>query len=415
MWWPLVFRLKSSGSWRDNMEFAPWPFFAEDEIQAAVDVLKSGKVNQWTGNAVTAFENAFARYIGTDHAVALANGSLALDMALAALSIGKEDEVIVTPRSFVASASCAAFRGAVPVFVDVDPVSQNITLDTIAKAVTPKTKAVIAVNLGGWPCDLKNIATFCRQNRLFLIEDCAQAHGAAFEGKKAGSFGDCAVFSFCQDKIMTTGGEGGMLMTDNGDIWKKVWSFKDHGKDYHEVFCQNHDPGFRWLVNRFGTNARMTEMQAAIGCVQLKKLDGWVKKRRVYADQLDRAFENIPGLRTTIPGPACYHSYYKYYVFVEQDALKSGWNRDMVLEALNSAGVPCNTGICPEIYREKAFLKGNCRIHGGVKDSRGKAYLPAARRLGESSIMFMVHPTLIPASIDYVIDQVKIVMTGAIK
>jgi len=396
------------------MEFSPWPLFADDEIQAAVDVLQTGKVNQWTGTAVTAFENAFARYVETAHAVAMANGSLALDMALAALGIGKEDEVIVTPRSFVASASCAAFRGAVPVFVDVDPVSQNITLDAISKAVTPKTKAVIAVNLGGWPCDLKKFTSFCRQNNLFLIEDCAQAHGAELEGKKVGSFGDCAIFSFCQDKIMTTGGEGGMLVTNNTDIWQKVWSFKDHGKDYDEVFRQNHDPGFRWLVNSFGTNARMTEMQAAMGCVQLKKLDGWVKKRRTYADQLNSAFEDIPGLRITIPGSAYYHSYYKYYVFVEPEAVKGGWNRDMIIAALNTAGVPCNTGICPEIYREKAFKKDNCRIQGAVKNTSGQACLPVARRLGETSIMFMVHPTLTRASINYVIDQVQQVMKKAV-
>ncbi len=396
------------------MKFAPWPFFADDEIQAAVDVLRSGKVNQWTGDAVNRFENDFARYIGTDHAVALANGSLALDMALTALDIGTDDEVIVTPRSFVASASCVALRGAVPVFVDVDPVSQNITPETISRAVTPKTKAVIAVNLGGWPCDLKKIKSFCEQNKIFLIEDCAQAHGAKFEGKMAGSFGDCAIFSFCQDKIMTTGGEGGMLVTRNADIWKKVWSFKDHGKDYDIAFCTDHDPGFRWLVNRFGTNGRMTEMQAAMGCVMLKKLDGWVEKRRAYADLLNCAFENIPGLRTTIPGPACYHSYYKYYVFIEQDALQGAWNRDVVIDALNNAGVPCNTGICPEIYREKAFTKGNCRIQGAAKDSSGKEHLPVARLLGETSVMFMVHPTLTPASMGYVIDQMQKIMKKAV-
>ncbi|MFO7914018.1 MAG: DegT/DnrJ/EryC1/StrS aminotransferase family protein [Desulfotignum sp.] len=397
------------------MEFAPWPFFSDDEIQAAVNVLKSGNVNQWTGHAVNRFETAFAGYIGTDHAVALANGSLALDMALRSLGIGKQDEVIVTPRSFVASASCVALQGAVPVFVDVDPVSQNITLETISQAVTPKTKAVIAVNLGGWPCDLGNIKSFCEQNKIFLIEDCAQAHGAKFEGKKAGSFGDCAVFSFCQDKIMTTGGEGGMLVTNRADIWKKVWSFKDHGKDYDDAFCQNHDPGFKWLINSFGTNGRMTEMQAAMGCVMLKKLDAWVEKRRTYADQLNQAFANMPGLRTTIPGPACYHSYYKYYVFIDQDALNGAWNRDRVIDALNNAGIPCNTGICPEIYKEKAFTKGNCRIQGSAKDSSGKNYyLPVARKLGETSVMFMVHPTLTPASMGYVIDQMQKIMKKAV-
>jgi dTDP-4-amino-4,6-dideoxygalactose transaminase len=396
------------------MEFAPWPFFSDDEIQAAVNVLKSGKVNQWTGHAVNRFETAFAGYIGTDHAVALANGSLALDMALTALGIGKQDEVIVTPRSFVASASCAALQGAVPVFVDVDPVSQNITLETISQAVTPKTKAVIAVNLGGWPCDLENIKSFCEQNRIFLIEDCAQAHGAKFGGKKAGSFGDCAVFSFCQDKIMTTGGEGGMLVTNRADIWEKVWSFKDHGKDYDNAFCRNHGPGFKWLVNSFGTNGRMTAMQAAMGSVMLKKLDGWVEKRRCHADLFTRGFQNIPGLRITVPEPKCYHSYYKYYVFVKKDELKKTWNRDMVIDALNNAGVPCNTGICPEIYRESAFKNGSCRIQGAVKDNNGQYRLPAARRLGESSIMFMVHPTLSPASIQYVIEQVERVMKKAV-
>ena len=396
------------------MEFAPWPFFSDDEIQAVVNVLKSGKINQWTGEEVRAFEKEFAAYIGISHAVALANGSLALDMALAALDVGKDDEVIVAPRSFVASAGCVGLRGAVPVFVDVDPISQNMTVDSISQAVTSKTKAVIAVNLAGWPCDLVSIKSFCEQKNLFLIEDCAQAHGAAFESKKVGSFGDCAVFSFCQDKIITTGGEGGMLVTNRADIWKKVWSFKDHGKDYDKAFCQKHDPGFKWLINSFGTNARMTEMQAAMGCVMLKKLDAWVKKRRTYADQLNQAFANMPGLRTTIPGPACYHSYYKYYVFIDQDALNGAWNRDRVVDALNNAGIPCNTGICPEIYKEKAFNKGNCRIQGAAKDSSGKNYLPVARKLGETSVMFMVHPTLTPASMGYVIDQMQKIMKKAV-
>ncbi len=396
------------------MEFAPWPFFADDEIQAAVNVLKSGKINQWTGNEVLRFEKAFARYIGTTYAVALANGSLALDMALACLDIGKGDEVIVTPRSFVASASCVALRGGVPVFVDVDPDSQNITVETISKAVTSKTKAVIAVNLAGWPCDLASIQTFCERNSLFFIEDCAQAHGAALDGKKAGSFGDCAIFSFCQDKIMTTGGEGGMLLTNNVDLWKKVWSFKDHGKEYTRAFCQEHEPGFRWLVDSFGTNGRMTEMQGAMGRVMLKKLDGWVQKRRSNANQLTQAFETIPGLRVTVPGPKVYHAYYKYYVFINPDELKGSWNRDAVVAALNRAGVPCNTGSCPEIYLEKAFKPGMFRLQGAVADNK-EARLPVARQLGETALVFLVHPTLTSSSIEYVVDQVTQVMKKAVK
>ena len=388
------------------MDFATWPYFDEDEVQAVVNVLKSGKVNQWTGNEVNTFEREFAQYLGSDYAVALANGSLALDLALIAFGIGRGDEVIVTPRSFVASASCVPLRGAIPVFVDVDPVSQNITLETIVNAVTPQTKAIIAVHLGGWPCEVDKIKSFCEQKGIVLIEDCAQAHGSAYNGQKAGSFGDCSIFSFCQDKIMTTGGEGGMLVTNNRRIWERVWSYKDHGKDYSKVFSQNHVPGFRWLVSSFGTNCRMTEMQAAIGRVQLRKLDEQVKKRRQFADLFNQAFENVPGLRTTIPDEAVYHSYYKYYVFANPDELKESWSRDALLEELNHKGIPCNAGICPEIYREEAFE--SCEY-------KPISRLPVAKQLGETSMVFFVHPTLEIKSIHYVIDQVKMVMEKAVK
>ena len=394
------------------MDFAPWPSFSDDEIQAVVNVLKSGRINQWTGNEINAFEKEFSRYIGTNHAVALANGSLALDLALIAFNIGKGDEVIVTPRSFVASAGCVALRGATPVFVDVDPVSQNITLETISKAVSKKTKAVIAVNLAGWPCDLKRIKSFCEQNKIFLIEDCAQSLGAKFEGNMAGSFGDCAIFSFCQDKIMTTGGEGGMLVTNNPDIWEKVWNYKDHGKNYDTVFRQAHQSGFKWLVEDFGTNCRMTEMQAAMGRVMLKKVDGWVRKRRELAELYKKAFDSVPGLRTTVPESESYHSYYKYYVFINPEELKAAWNRDAVIDALNKSGIPCNTGTCPEIYREKAFRTIEYKVHGGKKGKDG-TYLPVAKELGKTSIMFMVHPTLSLESIHYVIQQVTSVMNKA--
>ncbi|MBA3011688.1 MAG: DegT/DnrJ/EryC1/StrS aminotransferase family protein [Proteobacteria bacterium] len=396
------------------MDFAPWPYFEADEIQAVVKVLKSGKVNQWTGNEIIDFEKEFARYMGVKHAIALANGSLALDLALTAFDIGNKDEVIVTPRSFIASVSCVVLREAVPVFVDVDPVSQNMTLETISHAVTSRTKAVIAVNLAGWPCELDKIQKFCRQKNLVLIEDCAQSHGAAYKGQKAGSFGDCAVFSFCQDKIMTTGGEGGMLVTNNTELWERVWSYKDHGKNFDRVFSQNHASGFRWLAGSFGTNCRMTEMQAAMGRIMLKKLDTWVEKRRQFAGLFNQAFHDMPGLRTTIPDESIYHSYYKYSVFIDPGALKKTWDRDRVLEALNQKKIPCNAGICPEIYLEEAFKTCEYRLQGPGKDQT-LSRLPIAKQLGETSMVFWVHPTLEMKSILYVIDQVKIIMEKAVR
>lgn len=396
------------------MDFAPWPYFEEDEVQAVVNVLKSGNVNQWTGNEVNSFEREFAQYLGSDYAVALANGSLALDLALIAFGIGNGDEVIVTPRSFVASVSCVPLRGAIPVFVDVDPVSQNITLETIVNAVTPQTKAIIAVHLGGWPCELDKIKSFCEQKGIVLIEDCAQAHGAQYKGQKVGSFGDCSIFSFCQDKIMTTGGEGGLLVTNNRRIWERAWSYKDHGKNYTKVFSEKNDPGFKWLIDSFGSNFRMTEMQAAIGRVMLRKLDKWVGKRRAFAKLFDQEFSKILGLRTTIPEKDVYHAYYKYYVFLNLDELQDSWSRDRIIASLNKAGIPCNTGICPEIYREKAFKTSVHKIHGALKNKEGH-YLPVARQLGETAIVFMVHPTLAIESIHHTIKQMKLLMEKAVK
>ncbi len=385
--------------------YPPWPSFEEDEIRAVIAVLESGRVNQWTGTEVVSFEREFARYLGVRHAIALANGSVALDMALSALGIGPGDEVIVTPRSFVASASCIALKGAVPVFVDVDPDTQNITVHTVEQAITPRTRAVIAVHLAGWPCEMEELKALCSRKGIFLIEDCAQAHGAKAGGKPVGSFGDFAAFSFCQDKIMTTGGEGGMLVTNNEDFWRRAWSFKDHGKDYNTVFHDEHAPGFRWLVKSFGTNHRMTEMQAAIGRIQLRKLDAWVEKRRRLASILTEGFKQSDALRVTCPPKDVYHSYYKYYVFVKPEQLSKGWSRDRIMRSLAEKGIPCGTGICPEIYLEKAFE--TCTWKTG---KRGRKRLKVASQLGETSLMFLVHPTLEDADMHFLVDQMADVM-----
>lgn len=381
-----------------------WPVFADDEIEAVVKVLQSGKVNYWTGEEGRLFEKEFAQVVQCKHAVALANGTLALELGLRAMGIGPGDEVVVTPRTFMASASCVMAVGARPVFTDIDPDSQNITEKTIATALSPRTKAIIPVHLAGWPCDMPAIMKLAKQHNLKVLEDCAQAHGAAWQGKPVGSFGHAAAFSFCQDKILTTGGEGGMLTTSDDEIWDKAWSYKDHGKSYDAVYNRSHPPGFRWLHESFGSNWRMLEIQATIGRVILKKLKGWVEKRRHFAAMLTEAFRNISALRITEPSAEAYHSYYKYYVFIKPEKLKPDWNRDRIMTEIEKLGIPCFSGSCSEIYLEKAFDQTSFRP---------ATRLPVAQKLGETSLMFLVHPTLEQTDIQATIEAVQKVFSRA--
>lgn len=369
---------------RDQL-FAVWPYFAGDEIEAVTHVLESGKVNYWTGEQGRFFEKEFADFIGVRHAIALANGTVALELALYTLGIGPGDEVVTSSRTFIASASCIVARGATPIIADVDAVSQNISADTISRVITPRTKAIIAVHLAGWPCDMEPILELARAHNIKVIEDCAQAHGALYKERPVGSIGDIGIFSFCQDKILTTGGEGGMLTTDNTAIWQSAWSYKDHGKNYDAVFNQEHAPGYRWVHESFGTNWRLTEMQAAIGRIQLTKLSGWVEKRRRLAAILTQKFSRLAALRVTIPGKEIFHSYYKYYVFLNPDALKSDWTQQRIIDSIVAEGIPCFSGSCSEIYLEKAFKQAKLGPAGR---------LPTAKQLGETSLMFLVHPTL---------------------
>lgn len=364
---------------------SPWPFFAQDEIDAVTNVLKSGKVNYWTGSVTRDFEKEFAAAVGCDHAIALANGTVALELALYALGLQPGDEVIVTPRTFLASASAAIVRGITPIFADIDKDSGDITADTIKAVLSPKTKAIIAVHLAGWSCDMDPILEVARTHNLKVIEDCAQCHGATYKGRPCGSLGDVAAWSFCQDKIMTTGGEGGMLTTNNREIWNRAWSYKDHGKSYDAVYNREHAPGFRWLHEDFGTNWRMTEMQAAIGRAQLRKLASWISTRHRNASILIESFKNIPCLRIPVPSEMFGHAYYKFYTYVLPEQLKPDWSRDRIMIECGKRGIPCFSGSCSEIYLEDAFEK-----HG----LKPKQRLPMAKELGETSLMFLVHPTL---------------------
>ena len=365
--------------------FPPWPCFGDDEIEAVTKVLRSGEVNYWTGSEVTSFEKEYADYVGVKYGVALANGSVALELALEALGIGVGDEVIVTCYTFIASASAVVMRGAVPVMADIDPDSLNISADTVSAVISPRTRAIIAVHLAGMPCDMDPLLDLAKEYDLKVIEDCAQAHGATYKGHPVGSLGDVAEFSFCQDKIMTTGGEGGMLTTNDKAIWKKAWAYKDHGKSYDSVYHKKHPPGFCWLHDSFGTNWRMTEMQAAIGRVQLRKMPEWTAIRQRNAAMLTEGFAKIPALRVLNVPAEFGHAYYKYYVFVRPEKLREGWARDRIMNAVTAEGIPCFSGSCSEIYLEKAF------VQAGI--GPGKR-LPVAGKSGETSLMFWVHPTL---------------------
>ncbi len=385
-----------------NTSCSPWPCFTSEEAEAVSRVLLSNKVNYWTGQECREFEKEFAAWAGCEHAIALANGTVALELALKALDIGLGDEVIVTPRTFLASVSCIAMVGAKPVFADVDADSQNITAETIRAVLSPQTRAIICVHLAGWPCDMDPILALANEHGLKVIEDCAQAHGATYKGRLVGSIGHVGAWSFCQDKIMTTGGEGGMVTTRDRDLWSRMWSYKDHGKSWEAVYERQHPVGFRWLHESFGTNGRMLEMQAVIGRIQLKRMADWVAIRMANAEHISEVCRRYPVVRVPVVTDEVTHAWYKLYVFVQPQYLAEGWSRDRIIDEILAQGVPCYSGTCPEVYLEKAF--NGAGFHPAER-------LPVARQLGETSLMLLVHPTLTAAEIDKtcaVLDQVLV-------
>ena len=382
--------------------FPSWPHFSEDEITAAIEVLRSGRVNYWTGEHGRKFEQEFAAASGCKYAVAVANGTVALELALRSLGIGRGDEVIVPSRTFIASASCVAISGARPVFADVDRDSQNITAAGIEAALTPATRAIIAVHLAGWPCEMKAILELARSKNLLVIEDCAQAHGATYCAKPVGSFGDAAAFSFCQDKIMTTGGEGGMLITNDSKIYERAWAFKDHGKNYTRACASNNNGSSRRLHDSVGTNWRMTEIQAAIGRRQLLKVPDWIEQRRRNAQVLCSRLSRLPALRIPVTPNHVDHAFYRFCAFVQPGMLRPDWNRDRIVEAISSQGVPCSRGGSGELHREQAFAP-----------TRPPERLAIARELADTSLAFLVHPTLGKHDIETISDVATNVLQAA--
>lgn len=383
-----------------DTSIARWPNFTDEEAEAVFDVIRSNQVNYWTGTRTREFEKEFAVWADSKKAIALANGTVALDLAFAALGIGarnggnETDEVIVTPRTFIASISSVVLAGARPVFADVDLDSGNIDASTIAPVMTQRTKAIVPVHLGGWPCDMDSMLELAESCDAVIVEDCAQAHGATYHGRSVGSFGAVGAWSFCQDKIMTTGGEGGMVTCQDDTLWRRMWSYKDHGKSWEAVYERQHPPGFRWLHESFGTNWRMMEMQAALGRIQLGRMADWTARRtanaQIFADRLERYAApdgplRLPRLEQASYAEGSTHAYYRLYAYIRPDNLKDGWDRDRIVSEAASRGVPVMQGSCGEVYLEKAFDAQGLR-----PDKR----LPNARELGSTSIAFLVHPSL---------------------
>ncbi len=389
-----------------NGPFSPWPDFDADEKQAVLEVLDSNKVNYWTGQKGREFEKQFAAYFDCKYAIAVANGTVALDLAWQALDLPKGSEVIVTSRTFIASISSIVLAGLRPVFADIDRDTQNITVETIKPYIGEKTSAILCVHLAGWPCEMDDIVALAKRYNLFVVEDCAQAHGAKYKGNPVGGLGDIAAWSFCQDKIMTTAGEGGMVTTNNKTLWEKVWSFKDHGKSWAAIYEKEHPLGFRWLHESFGTNWRMLEIQAAVGLKQLEKMPAWTQTRSKYSQQIFATAKSFSALRVPTVPDYIEHAFYKCYVFVEPDKLNTGWNRDRIIAELNQLDVPCFSGSCSEVYKEKAF---------DDTGYRPKNTLSNAIELGVTSLMFLVHPTLKQVEINKCCSALVQVMKSASK
>ncbi|MEZ8464789.1 DegT/DnrJ/EryC1/StrS aminotransferase family protein [Vibrio tasmaniensis] len=368
-----------------NTQFSSWPSFTQEEADKVSQVLLSNKVNYWTGQEGREFEKEFAVWCDSEYAIALGNGTLALDVALKAIGVGAGDEVITTSRTFLASASSIVTAGASPVFADVDLNSQNITAESIQEVLTEKTKAVIVVHLAGMPAEMDEIMALSEKHGFKVIEDCAQAHGARYKGRSVGTIGHIGAWSFCQDKIMTTGGEGGMVTTNDQELWSFMWSYKDHGKSYDAIYNRQHSPGFRWLHESFGTNWRMTEMQAAIGRIQLVRMKEWTENRQLNAKAIDQATLDLTVVRNVHIPDYVEHAEYKHYLFVQPEKLKKGWTRDRIVDAIVEKGIPAYQGSCSEVYLEKAFDNTPWRPNKRLKN---------ALELGDTSLMFLVHPTL---------------------
>jgi dTDP-4-amino-4,6-dideoxygalactose transaminase len=362
-----------------------WPYYSNQEIQKVTKVLKSGKVNYWTGNYCKKFEKLYAKKFNLNYCITVANGTVALEAVLKTLNLKKNDEVLVPSKSYQSSASAIVTSGAKPIFCDIDFNSQNLQINDLIKKISSKTRAIICVHIGGWPCEMNKITKIAREKKIVLIEDCSQAHGARINKKFVGSFGDMAIWSFCNDKIISTGGEGGMIAVKKKEIWKKIWAYKEIGKNFDKVNknLKNKFSGFKWVHDSFGTNLRMTEMQAVLGIYQLKKLKRTISKRNYFNNLIWKSLKNhkaaiIPKVpKNIILSP------YRCNIKLNFEMIKKKYNLKKIIKLLNSKEQICNEGSCSEMYLENSFKTLNLSPRKRLKN---------AAKLGTISLAFFINP-----------------------
>ncbi|MDA8840899.1 DegT/DnrJ/EryC1/StrS aminotransferase family protein [Gammaproteobacteria bacterium] len=362
-----------------------WPSFSAGESKIVSDVLRSNKVNYLFGDNGAKFEKGFSDFSQTKYALAVANGTLALDLCLRSLHLKKGDEVLVTSRSYVASASSIALLGAVPVWCDVDLNSQNIDISEIEKNYSKKTRAILCVHFAGFPCDMDKITSFAKSKNIFVIEDCAQAHGARLNGRSVGSFGHISAWSFCNDKIMSLGGEGGMVTTNSKHFHQFISSFNNHGKNLKKYYSSKKHKNFPYIHDSLGSNYRLTEMQSALGIYQLSKMKSWHALRKRNAQVFIDSVADLKIAITPTISSSIQHAWYKLYITLDPKLFKKSISREFVIENLNQHLVPCSFGGSGEIYREKAFKNISYLKSGTLKN---------ASFLEKNSIILQVHPTI---------------------
>ena len=375
------------------MKISNWPEYRINEINAVKKILNSGKVNYWTGNENKKFENNFQNFFKIKKAIAVSNGTAGLYLAIKALNLKKNSEIIVTPRSYYASASCILLNNCIAKFVDISLENQNICIHDLQKKISNKTKAIICVHLNGYPCDMEEIMKIAKKNNLYVIEDCSQAHGAKIKNKFVGSFGDIGVWSFCQDKIISTGGEGGMVATNSEKLFEKIWTLKDQGRNLKKIKKLKSNK-FRYIHDHIGFNFRMTEIQAKIGNIQLSKLKKWVRKRNTNALLIMRFLSKYPNVFNKFSLKKEYtHAFYRLCVTLKVSKKKINF----FLKQCQIKGIPISTGPCPEIYKEKLFKK-----------QLGKNfYLKNANFLSGRTLSFLVDHTISNKKLSIFLKKIK--------